>query len=129
MTRTSSRCCTSTPTSSPPSLNPPRNFANFANFALRLLQPPRHHRIRRIRMKLKIAVLAGDGIGPEVTREATQILKAVAEFGGHDFAFTEALIGGVAITAEGTPLPKATIDVALDADAVLLGAVGDNKFY
>jgi 3-isopropylmalate dehydrogenase len=79
-------------------------------------------------MKLKIAVLAGDGIGPEVTREATQILKAVAEFGGHDFTFTEALLGGVAITAEGTPIPKATIATCLDSDAVLLGAVGDNKF-
>jgi len=79
-------------------------------------------------MKLKIAVLAGDGIGPEVTREATQILKAVAEFGGHEFTFSEALIGGVAITAAGTPLPQATIDLCLESDAVLLGAVGDNKF-
>src|ERR1700748_2058867 len=83
-------------------------------------------------MKLKIAILAGDGIGPEVTREAVNILKAVAEFsnqpGGLDFQFTEALIGGVAITAEGTPLPKQTIDIALDSDAVLLGAVADNKF-
>src|SRR5579875_2375207 len=79
-------------------------------------------------MKLKIAILAGDGIGPEVTREAVNILKAIAEFGGHDFTFTEALIGGVAITAEGTPLPQQTIDTALDSDAVLLGAVGDNRF-
>lgn len=79
-------------------------------------------------MKLKIAILAGDGIGPEVTREAVNILKAVAEFGGHDFQFTEALIGGVAITAAGTPLPQQTIDICLDSDAVLLGAVGDNKF-
>jgi 3-isopropylmalate dehydrogenase len=79
-------------------------------------------------MKLKIAILAGDGIGPEVTREAVNILKAIAEFGGHDFTFSEALIGGVAITDSGTPLPKQTIDTALDADAVLLGAVGDNKF-
>jgi 3-isopropylmalate dehydrogenase len=79
-------------------------------------------------MKLKIAVLAGDGIGPEVTREATNILKTVAELGGHDFTFTEGLIGGVAITAHGTPLPTATLDIALDSDAVLLGAVGDNKF-
>jgi 3-isopropylmalate dehydrogenase len=79
-------------------------------------------------MKLKIAVLAGDGIGPEVTREATNILKTVAELGGHDFTFTEGLIGGVAITAHGTPLPTATLDAALDSDAVLLGAVGDNKF-
>jgi 3-isopropylmalate dehydrogenase len=79
-------------------------------------------------MKLKIAVLAGDGIGPEVTHEAQNILKAVAEFGGHSITFAEALIGGVAITANGTPLPQETIDVALDSDAVLLGAVGDNKF-
>src|SRR5277367_10528 len=79
-------------------------------------------------MKLKIAVLAGDGIGPEVTHEAVSILKAVAELGGHDFIFTPGLLGGVAITADGTPLPTATLDAALDADAVLLGAVGDNKF-
>jgi len=79
-------------------------------------------------MRLKIAVLAGDGIGPEVTREATNILRAVAELGGHDFTFSEALIGGVAITASGSPLPTATLDLALESDAVLLGAVGDNKF-
>jgi 3-isopropylmalate dehydrogenase len=79
-------------------------------------------------MRLKIAVLAGDGIGPEVTREATNILRAVAELGGHDFTFVEGLIGGVAITTAGTPLPTATLDAALDSDAVLLGAVGDNKF-
>ncbi|HVG27110.1 MAG TPA: 3-isopropylmalate dehydrogenase [Acidobacteriaceae bacterium] len=79
-------------------------------------------------MKLKIAILAGDGIGPEVTREAVNILKAVAEFGGHQFTFADALIGGVAITAAGTPLPQSTIDLCLDSDAVLLGAVGDNKF-
>ena len=59
-------------------------------------------------MKLKIAILAGDGIGPEVTREAVKILKAVAEFGGHEFTFSEGLIGGVAITATGTPLPQST---------------------
>ncbi len=79
-------------------------------------------------MRLKIAVLAGDGIGPEVTREATNILRAVAELGGHDFTFTEGLIGGIAITETGSPLPTATLDTALDSDAVLMGAVGDNKF-
>lgn len=79
-------------------------------------------------MRLKIAVLAGDGIGPEVTREATSILRAVAELGGHDFTFVEGLIGGVAITESGSPLPTSTLDAALDSDAVLLGAVGDNKF-
>jgi 3-isopropylmalate dehydrogenase len=79
-------------------------------------------------MKLKIAVLAGDGIGPEVTGEATEILRAVANLGGHDFAFEFGLIGGVAITETGSPLPPATLDLALDSDAVFLGAVGDNKF-
>jgi 3-isopropylmalate dehydrogenase len=79
-------------------------------------------------MRLKIAVLAGDGIGPEVTREATNILRAVAELGGHDFTFVEGLIGGIAITETGSPLPTATLDTALECDAVLLGAVGDNKF-
>lgn len=79
-------------------------------------------------MRLKIAVLAGDGIGPEVTNEATKILRAIAEFGGHDFSFLPLPIGGVAITQSGTPLPTATLDAALECDAVLLGAVGDNKF-
>ena len=79
-------------------------------------------------MKLRLAVLAGDGIGPEVTREAVQVLRVVAEAGGHDFVFREALIGGVAITAEGTPLPQKTIDLCLLSEAVLLGAVGDNRF-
>lgn len=79
-------------------------------------------------MKLRIAVLAGDGIGPEVTREALAVLRAAAEAGSHDFTYDEALIGGVAITAEGTPLPQKTIDICLASDAVLLGAVGDNRF-
>jgi 3-isopropylmalate dehydrogenase len=79
-------------------------------------------------MRLKIAVLAGDGIGPEVTLEATNILRAVAELGGHDFTFVPGLIGGVAITETGSPLPTATLDAALESDAVRLGAVGDSRF-
>jgi 3-isopropylmalate dehydrogenase len=79
-------------------------------------------------MRLKIAILAGDGIGPEVTNEAVNILKAVAEFGGHDFTFVPLLVGGVAIDATGSPLPTATLDACLESDAVLMGAVGDNKF-
>jgi len=77
-------------------------------------------------MKLKIAILAGDGIGPEVTTEAVNILKAVADFGGHDFAFTSLLVGGVAIDQTGSPLPTATLEACLESDAVLMGAVGDN---
>ena len=65
-------------------------------------------------MRLKIAVLAGDGIGPEVTQQATNILRAVAELGGHDFLFVEGLIGGTAITQTGSPLPTATLDAAPD---------------
>ena len=79
-------------------------------------------------MKLRVAILSGDGIGPEVTREALAVLRAVAEAGGHEFVYVDALIGGVAISADGTPLPQNTIDVCLESDAVLLGAVGDNKF-
>ena len=52
----------------------------------------------------------------------------MAELGGHEFTFVPGLIGGVAITQTGQPLPPATLDLALEADAVLLGAVGDNKF-
>ena len=79
-------------------------------------------------MKLKILVTAGDGIGPEVTREAVAVLKEIAAQGGHDFSFDEKRIGGVAIVQDGTPLPKDTLDAALASDAVLLGAVGGNEF-
>ncbi len=79
-------------------------------------------------MQLNVTVLPGDGIGPEVTQQAIAVLTDVAQATGHDFHFTEALIGGVAITAHNTPLPQATLDQALASDAVLLGAVGDNKF-
>ncbi len=79
-------------------------------------------------MALKILVLAGDGIGPEVTGEALRVLRTVAAQGDHDFAFQEALIGGAAIDAHGTPLPEETREAALASDAVFLGAVGHNKF-
>jgi 3-isopropylmalate dehydrogenase len=77
---------------------------------------------------LKILVLAGDGIGPEVTGEAVRVLKSVAELGGYDFAFRDELIGGVAIKAHGSPLPDGTLQAALESDSVLLGAVGSNEF-
>jgi 3-isopropylmalate dehydrogenase len=79
-------------------------------------------------MKLKIAVLAGDGIGPEVTAEATAVLRAVAAAGGHNFEYVELPVGGTAITNFGTPLPEKTLQESLQSDAVLMGAVGDNKF-
>src|SRR5271155_5347096 len=79
-------------------------------------------------MELKILVVAGDGIGPEVTGEAVRILQSVAELGGYDFEFRDALIGGAAIKQHGSPLPASTLDAALESDAVLLGAVGGNEF-
>ncbi len=79
-------------------------------------------------MKLNILVVAGDGIGPEVTGEAVAVLNEIAAQGGHEFTFTEKRIGGVAIVSDGTPLPKETLDAALGSDAVLLGAVGGNEF-
>jgi 3-isopropylmalate dehydrogenase len=79
-------------------------------------------------MKLKILVTAGDGIGPEVTREAVSVLREVATSGGHTLEIEEKRIGGVAIVNDGTPLPADTLASALNSDAVLLGAVGGNEF-
>lgn len=79
-------------------------------------------------MHLKIAILAGDGIGPEVTDEAVHVLTAVANHGDHVFEYLPLLIGGVAITAHGKPLPGETLQTTLQCNAALLGAVGDNKF-
>jgi 3-isopropylmalate dehydrogenase len=75
-------------------------------------------------MKARIAVLGGDGIGPEVTGEAVRVLQAVARKYAHEFTFIEALIGGAAIEASGSALPPRTIDACRDSAAVLLGAVG-----
>ncbi len=79
-------------------------------------------------MKLNITVLPGDGIGPEVTREAVRALSAVAEVYGHDFDFIEKPAGGVAIREAGTPLPPDTLQACLAGDAVLLGAVGAPEY-
>ena len=75
-------------------------------------------------MHASIAVLPGDGIGPEVTSEAVHVLHVVAERWGHRFDTPEGRIGGCAIDATGEPLPAETTRLALSADAVLLGAVG-----
>lgn len=79
-------------------------------------------------MKKKIAVLNGDGIGPEVTAQSIRILNAVAEKFGHTFTYHEGLIGADAIDKTGTALPSETIDTCLDCDAVLFGAVGHPKY-
>jgi 3-isopropylmalate dehydrogenase len=79
-------------------------------------------------MRLKITVLPGDGVGPEVTREAVRALRTVADLYGHEFDFDERPFGGAAIASSGSPLPAATLDSCLNADAVLLGAVGSPEF-
>lgn len=79
-------------------------------------------------MKLKIAVLAGDGIGPEISEQGVNVLSAVAEKFGHEVTYTNALCGATAIDAVGDPFPEETYNVCQEADAVLFSAVGDPKF-
>ena len=79
-------------------------------------------------MKYNIALLPGDGIGPEIVDGAVRVLKKVGEKYGHEFDFKTYLIGGVAYDATGDPLPKETVDGALASDSVLLGAVGGPKW-
>jgi 3-isopropylmalate dehydrogenase len=79
-------------------------------------------------MNLRILVLPGDGIGPEVTTEAVAVLARVAEVFGHTLHTTPGLIGGAAIAEAGAPLPERARQDALEADAILLGAVGAPRF-
>ena len=79
-------------------------------------------------MKATILALPGDGIGPEVTRAAVQVLAAIAAQAGHTFEFPEAMIGGAALRSGLPPLPNETLAAARRADAILLGAVGDPAF-
>jgi len=79
-------------------------------------------------MQLKITVLEGDGIGPEVTREALRALRTIGGIYGHQFEFSEQSIGGAAIRKHDSPLPTKTLDACLAGNAVLLGAVGSPEF-
>ena len=79
-------------------------------------------------MDVKIALLAGDGIGPEIVAEATKVLDRVAEKFGHKIEYRPALVGAAAIDAVGDPYPDETHAVCLAADAVLFGAIGDPKY-
>jgi 3-isopropylmalate dehydrogenase len=79
-------------------------------------------------MEALIALLPGDGIGPDVTTCGRQVLDVIADKHGHAFKYREELIGGAAIDALGDPLPPATVDSCAAADAVLLGAVGGPKW-
>lgn len=79
-------------------------------------------------MNCKIAVIPGDGIGPEVIDQTLKVLKKIEELYGHSFNFTEASAGGCAIDKEGVPLPDKTLEICKESDAVLLGAVGGPKW-
>ncbi len=79
-------------------------------------------------MNLNIALLKGDGIGPEIVNSAVRVLEKVGEKYGHTFTFTPYLIGGAALDATGEPLPKETVEGCLASDSVLLGAVGGPKW-
>jgi len=79
-------------------------------------------------MKYSIALLKGDGIGPEIVDSAVEVLKKIGTKYGHEFEFTPYLIGGCAIDATGEPLPEETVKGCLASDSVLLGAVGGPKW-
>jgi 3-isopropylmalate dehydrogenase len=79
-------------------------------------------------MKKQIAIIEGDGIGPEVTRQSIRVLDAIAEAFGHTFTYTYCLMGADAIDKTGTPLPDETIEACLNSDAILFGAIGHPKY-
>ena len=76
----------------------------------------------------RIAVFAGDGIGPEIMKEALKVLKIVADRSAVELQLTHGLLGGSAYDACGTPFPEESLNLALESDAVLLGAVGGPKW-
>jgi len=76
----------------------------------------------------KIAVLPGDGIGPEVIKQAIKALNAITEIYGHEFKFEEGLIGAAAIDETGNPFPEETEELCKSSDAILFGAIGDPKY-
>jgi len=79
-------------------------------------------------MKLNIAVLSGDGIGPEIVEEALRVTEAVCAKMGHDLAYEHALVGAVAIDTVGNPYPDSTHELCMNSDAVLFGAIGSPKY-
>jgi 3-isopropylmalate dehydrogenase len=76
----------------------------------------------------KIAVLPGDGIGPEIIAQAIRVLEAVGKRFGRHYEFTWGLVGGAAFDATGVPLPEETLELCLNSDAILFGAVGSPKW-
>ncbi|MGD0341300.1 MAG: 3-isopropylmalate dehydrogenase [Bacteroidales bacterium] len=79
-------------------------------------------------MNFKIAVLPGDGIGPEIIEQALKVVEAVGKKFNHSFSFTKGLVGAIAIDKTGTPLPAETLDLCKSSDAILFGAIGDPKY-
>lgn len=79
-------------------------------------------------MNLKIAVLSGDGIGPEVTLQAKKVLYAIGVVYNHEFIFEDAYIGAIAIEKTGKPLPEQTLNLCRNTDSILFGAIGDPKY-
>ena len=79
-------------------------------------------------MKLKIAVLPGDGIGPEIVGQALQVTEAVCKRFGHELSHQHALVGACAIDRCGNPYPEETHKLCMESDAVLFGAIGDPKY-
>lgn len=79
-------------------------------------------------MKLNIAVLPGDGIGPEIVAQALDVTKAICEKFGHEITHKSAIVGACAIDAVGNPYPDETHELCMQSDAVLFGAIGDPKF-
>lgn len=79
-------------------------------------------------MKKQIAILAGDGVGPEITKQGIKVLKAIEKKFGHSFTFKEGLVGGAAIESTGDPFPKETEELCLRSDAILFGSIGDPKY-
>lgn len=79
-------------------------------------------------MKLNIAVLAGDGIGPEISEQGVAVMTAVCQKFGHEVTYKQALVGAAAIDAVGNPFPEETYQACKEADAVLFSSVGDPKF-
>ena len=79
-------------------------------------------------MEFKIAVLPGDGIGPEIIDQAKKVVSAIGKKFNHKFNFTHGLVGAIAIDKTGNPLPAETLDLCKSSDAVLFGAIGDPKY-
>ena len=80
-------------------------------------------------MEFQVAVIPGDGIGPEIVTEAMKVLDQVGRVYGHQFHYKKLLMGGCSIDRYGVPLTEETLEEAKNSDAVLLGAVGGNDFW